>query len=255
MSSIRRREIIGTAVSITDYEELLTAIDDAVERRTPMTICCAPASTLIFARRNPQLRSALAAADVVTPDGMGVVHAARLLGEQLPGRVYGPDLMEMQCARAEKHGHRIWLHGGHDQDALSDLRENLRNRFPDLIVAGSECPAFREPTEPERAATIKQINDSGADIVWVGLGSPKQELWMHEMREELSAPVLCGVGAAFDFHAGRVEQAPRFIRDNGFEWAYRLAREPLRLGRRYLGTLPHFVVLVVAQAIKERLSR
>lgn len=252
---IARRSIIGTAVSMTDYGELLDAIDASVEHRERMTICCAPASTLVFARRDARLRSALAAADVVTPDGMGVVHAARLLGTRLPGRVYGPDLMLMQCERAARHGHRIWLHGGHDIDSLLELRDRLTKRFPELTVAGLECPPFRPPTRAERDATIERINSSGADVVWVGLGSPKQELWMHEMRPVLDSPVLCGVGAAFDFHAGRVMQAPRVLRDHGLEWMHRLVREPLRLGRRYLGTLPHFAVLVLAQVLRERRDR
>lgn len=255
MRPLARREIIGTSVSMTEYAELLDAIDAVIIGRERITICCAPASTLIFARRDPALRAALSAADVVTPDGIGVVHAARLLGERIEDRVYGPDLMLMQCERAARNGHRVWLYGGHDEAALGELRARLAERFPGLEIAGWECPPFRPPTDDELRRTAERIDQARADIVWVGLGSPKQELWMHSARPLLDAPVLCGVGAAFDFHAGRVSQAPRWLRDHGLEWLFRLVREPLRLGRRYLGTLPHFAVLVLTQALKERRRR
>lgn len=240
---------------MVDYAAVLNRIDEAIANDQRIFICCAPASTLIFARRDPRLRAALAAADVVTPDGMGVVKAARLLGEQITDRVYGPDLMLEQCARAAKMGQRIWLHGGVDDAALKALRSELAQRFAGLSIVGGESPPHRPPTSEERTQTIESINASQADIVWVGLGSPKQELWMHELREALEAPVLCGVGAAFDFHIGRVEQAPRWLRDHGLEWLYRMCREPLRMGRRYLGTLPHFTVLALAQTLRERSGR
>lgn len=255
MSAPARREIIGTPVSILDYAALLDLIDEAVAGGRRIVVCFTPASTLVMARRDPALRDALAAADVVAPDGMGVVKAARLLGEDIHERVYGPDLMLLQCERAVEHGHRVWLQGGVDDDALAELRAELERRFPGLRIAGGESPPHREPTAAERAATIARINESGADVVWVGLGSPKQELWMHELRDSLDAAALCGVGAAFDFHIGRVAQAPRWLRDRGFEWLYRLLREPLRLGRRYLGTLPHFALLVLMQALRERRGR
>lgn len=255
MNAPARREIIGTPVSMLDYARLLDMIDGAVAARTSLTVCFAPASTLVMARRDAELAAALAAADVVAPDGMGVVKAARLLGENINSRVYGPDLMLMQCERAAASGQRIWLQGGSDDDALAALRAALAQRFPGLLIAGGESPPHRPPTAAELDATVAAINASGAEIVWVGLGSPKQELWMHRLRGRLDAPVLCGVGAAFDFHAGRVGQAPRWMRDHGFEWLYRLSREPLRLGRRYLGTLPHFALLVVLQALRERRDR
>lgn len=255
MNAPARREIIGTAVSMLDYAALLDLIDEAVAARTPLTVCFAPASSLVMARRDPRLAEAFATADVVAPDGMGVVKAARLLGEDIDQRVYGPDLMLLQCERAAAAGQKIWLQGGDDDAALIELQAELERRFPGLSVAGGESPPHRPPSEAELTATVAAINASGAQIVWVGLGSPKQELWMHDLRERIEAPVLCGVGAAFDFHIGRVAQAPRWMRDHGFEWLYRLLREPLRLGRRYLGTLPHFALLVLAQALRERRGR
>lgn len=249
MNAIKRRKIIGTEVAITDYAEVLDRIDAAVSGRESIYICCAPASSLVNARRDPALRSAFDAAEIVTPDGMGVVHAARLLGEQLDDRVYGPDLMLAQLARAEQKGQRTYLYGGFDDSALEQLIASLSARFPDLQIVGHESPPHRPPTSDETAATLARIDEAAADVVWVGLGSPKQEVWMHDVRAQLNAPVLCGVGAAFDFHAGRVDQAPKWMQSNGLEWLHRLGREPVRLGRRYLATLPAFVLLVLKQRL------
>ncbi|MFY9488621.1 MAG: WecB/TagA/CpsF family glycosyltransferase [Solirubrobacterales bacterium] len=253
--SIRRRDVIGTAVSITDYAEVLDAIDQAIAADEKIFICCTPASSLIFARRDPRLRAALAEAAIVTPDGMGVVYAARLLGEQITDRVYGPDLMLAQCERAANAGQRIWLYGGFDDRSLAQLRSNLTTRFVGLEIVGSLSPPHREPTDAETDALVQRINADSPDVVWVGLGSPKQELSMHTLRDRLDASVLCGVGAAFDFHASRVSQAPGWMQRRGLEWLFRILRDPLRLGRRYLATLPHFAVLVAGQALRERARR
>lgn len=252
---MRSREVIGSPVSITDYEEVLATIDQAIEHESRIYICCAPASSLVFARDDAQLSAALAAAAVVTPDGMGVVHATRLLGEELSGRVYGPDLMAAHCQRAAADGTPVFLYGGHDAATLGALEQALARRFPGLRIAGGISPPHRELTAEESADVNAQINSSGAQVVWVGLGSPKQELWMRQARSSLDAPVLIGVGAAFDFFGGRVAQAPSWMRRSGLEWLYRTSQDPLRLGRRYLFTLPRFAVLVVAQAIRERRQR
>lgn len=248
----RRRDIVGTAVSITDYDEVLNAIDDAVAGDEKITICCTPASSLMFARRDPQLAEAYAAADIVTPDGMGVVYAARLLGEEIGDRVYGPDLMEAQLERAAASGAATFLLGGHDQQALDELTATLKARHPTLAIAGGFSPPHREPTAEEDQSLIRQINASGAKIVWIGLGSPKQELWMHRARPRLEAATICGVGAAFDFIIGRIDQAPSWMQRAGLEWLYRIVKDPVRLGRRYLTTLPAFALRVAIQVTRER---
>lgn len=246
----RRRDIVGTRVSITDYDETLAAIDRAVASGERIYVCCAPASSLIQARRDAKLAEALEQAAIVTPDGMGVVHAARLLGEQVKDRVYGPDLMLMQLARAADSGTPTFFYGGHDDDALENLLAEYRERFPGLEIAGAWSPPHRplSPAEAEEAAA--KIDESGARIVWVGIGSPKQELWMQENRPRLAAPVLVGVGAAFDFHGGRVKQAPTWMQRSGLEWFYRVLSDPIRLGRRYLTTLPQFAALVLRQRLR-----
>lgn len=246
---MRRREIIGTDVAITDYAEVLGAFDAAIEQRRKIFVCCAPASSLVFARRNPELRRAYENAEIVTPDGKGVVLAARLLGEQIEDRVYGPDLMQMQLERAAARGQSVWLYGGFDEAALAMLESTLRERHPDLKIAGSWSPPHRELTGAKTDDLVEMINADAPDIVWVGLGSPKQEIWMNELRGRLDAPVLCGVGAAFDFAIGRVDQAPRWMQKAGLEWLFRLLKDPKRLFGRYLTTLPVFVLLVLGQRL------
>lgn len=160
--------------------------------------------------------------------------------------------MELHCARAAEAGTPIFLYGGHDAAALEQLGSALAERFPGLTIAGACSPPHRELTSDERGGVATQINQSGAALVWVGIGSPKQELWMQAMREQVDAPVLVGVGAAFDFISGRVGQAPRWMQRASLEWLYRVFQDPARLGRRYLVTLPRFVWLVLAQRWRER---
>lgn len=249
---MRQREIIGTDVSITDHDEVADAIDAAVAADERIYVCCAPASSLVFARDDSRLAAAFDDAAVITPDGMGVVLAARLLGEKIRGRVYGPDLMQQQLGRAAQTGTSVFLYGGHDQQTLDNLVAALSTQHPDLRIAGSWLPPHRELTDAEKAEVADRINLSGAQIVWVGIGSPKQELWMHELRPRLTAPVLVGVGAAFDFFSGRVSQAPRWMRRAGLEWVHRIFRDPGRMIVRYLVTLPRFAALVLAQAVRAR---
>lgn len=246
---MRTRAIIGTEVSITDYDEVLGAIERAIAQNERSYICCAPASSLVFARDDAALAGALAGADIVTPDGMGVVHAARLLGESIDDRVYGPDLMALTLEQSDA---AHFLYGGFDDHALSELRAALGARFPAATIAGAHSPPHRTPTAAETAAVAAEINASGAKIVWVGIGSPKQELWMQQLRGQLEAPVLIGVGAAFDFFAGRVGQAPRWMQRASLEWLYRIGQDPVRLGKRYLLTLPRFAALVLKQRLRER---
>lgn len=257
-STIQTRNIIGTAVSITDYDAVLDAIEAAIASNSKIYICATPASSLVFARDDAAMASALADATIVTPDGMGVVLAARLLGESIRSRVYGPDLMQMQMRRAADRPLRTatFLYGGHDRESLDMFQAVLTATHSSGIdLVGSYLPPHRELTADETAEVISQINASGAKIVWVGIGSPKQEVWMQRMRDALDAPVLVGVGAAFDFLSGRVSQAPRWMQRVGLEWLYRILQDPRRLGKRYALTLPRFVCLVVTQAVRERLVR
>jgi N-acetylglucosaminyldiphosphoundecaprenol N-acetyl-beta-D-mannosaminyltransferase len=184
-------------------------------------------------RRSADVLRSVNCADLVTPDGMPVVWLGRLLGHRNVRRVYGPDLMRKVCEISALKGFRNYFYGS-TQDTLNRLKARLSEAYPGLVVSGLHAPPFRKASEEEDRSMMEEINNSNPDIVWVGLGSPKQDLWMHEHRERLNAPVMIGVGAAFDFLAGTKPQAPAWMRKSGLEWLFRLIHEPKRLWRRYL---------------------
>ena len=177
------------------------------------------------------------------------------LGHDIEARVYGPELMERACARAAGSGQRFYLYGGRDEQALAQLTANLLDRHPDLQLAGGLSPPFRELTDAELDDVAARINAARPDVVWVGIGVPKQEKWMAAMRERLDAPVLIGVGAAFDFHAGLVPQAPAWMQRRGLEWLFRLLQEPRRLWKRYARHNPRFVAGFARQWASHRRGR
>jgi N-acetylglucosaminyldiphosphoundecaprenol N-acetyl-beta-D-mannosaminyltransferase len=242
-------EILGIPVAITDYERALDWIDDTVAAGEQGYVCVSNVHAVMAAAEDAELRDALRGSSFNVPDGMPLVWALKLSGHSLPDRVYGPELMARSCARAARGGQRVYLYGGRNQGALVQLTLNLRRRFPGIRIVGGYSPPHRSLTVEERQGVVAEINHVRPDVVWVGIGVPKQEKWMAEMRPQLDAPVLVGVGAAFDFHAGLVPQAPAFLQDAGLEWAYRLVQEPRRLWRRYLRYNPRFVVALVRQLV------
>ena len=165
----------------------------------------------MVSRHDPEMRSALAGSSLTVPDGRPLVWALNALGESLPDRVYGPELMSRYCARCAERGHRVWLCGGHDSDALAQLAARAQQRYPGIVIAGAESPPHRPHTAAEDEQLAGRINADGPDVVFVGLGAPRQEKWMARMRPKLEAPVLMGVGAAFDFLAGTKRQAPAWM--------------------------------------------
>ena len=195
---------------------------------------------LMESQHSESFKKVLDAADLCVPDGMPVIWVGRLRGHQMERRVYGPDLFLSFCRETEGKGYRHFFYGG-AAGIPEALAEKLREQFPKLEVAGTYSPPFRAITQEEDAEIVEMINGANADVLWVGLGCPKQEIWMNEHRERLRVPVLVGVGQAFDIHAGRLRQAPRWMRENGLEWLFRLAAEPRRLWRRYLVYNSEFV--------------
>ena len=234
--------VLGIPLSVTNYEETLDWIDAMVAARGRGYVCVSAVHTVVDARDDPELRAAVLGADLVVPDGQPLVWALNALGHDLGSRVYGPDLMWKACARAAAAGTRFFLYGGRDPAALGQLVDSLKAAHPGLTIAGTHCPPFRPLTPAEEEAVASEIDASGADVVWVGIGVPKQEKWMARMRPRLAAPVLVGVGAAFDFHAGLIPQAPAWMQSRGLEWLFRVSREPRRLWRRYARTNPRFVL-------------
>jgi N-acetylglucosaminyldiphosphoundecaprenol N-acetyl-beta-D-mannosaminyltransferase len=250
---MRSAPLLGVPLALTDYERTLDWIDAAVRGGHRGYVCVAAVHTVMACQDDPQLRAAVLGADFTVPDGQPLVWALRALGHPLRDRVYGPDLLDRACARAARSGQRFYLYGGRNQGALAQLARTLRLRHPGLRIVGGHAPPFRPLTDAEEEAVAEDIRRCAADVVWVGIGVPKQEKWMARMRPRLAAPVLVGVGAAFDFHAGIIPQAPAALQRLGLEWAFRLAHEPRRLWRRYARYNPRFVAGVGRQYARHRL--
>jgi N-acetylglucosaminyldiphosphoundecaprenol N-acetyl-beta-D-mannosaminyltransferase len=218
-------------------------------------VTAAAVNLVMSAQEDPETRVAVLGATLAVPDGQPLVWALRALGHSGATRVYGPDLMVGFCARAAQTGIPIYLYGGRTPQALELLEGRLSERFAGLQIVGGYSPPFRPLTREEQERVAAEIDSSGAAVVWVGTGQPKQEKWMHQMRPRLSAPLLVGVGAAFDFHAGLVPQAPRWMQRSGLEWVYRLGREPGRLWRRYARYNPRFLAGFLRQYLRHRRDR
>jgi N-acetylglucosaminyldiphosphoundecaprenol N-acetyl-beta-D-mannosaminyltransferase len=240
-------DVLEVPLALTDYDGTLAWMDTMIEQRSQGYVCVCNVHTVMASDEDAELRAALLASSLNVPDGQPLVWAINSLGNSLPGRVYGPELMARACAHSAKRGHRLYLYGGRNQGALVQLALNIRQRYPGVKIVGGYSPPHRPLTAEEEDAVVDEINRSRPDVVWVGIGVPKQEKWMARMRPRLEPPLLVGVGAAFDFHAGLVPQAPNWLQDAGLEWAYRLAHEPRRLWRRYLRYNPRFVTSFLRQ--------
>jgi N-acetylglucosaminyldiphosphoundecaprenol N-acetyl-beta-D-mannosaminyltransferase len=201
------------------------------------------------AQHERAFKEVLNAADAVVPDGMPLVWLGRLRGLSLRRRVYGPELMMSFCEQTVKEGYRHFFYGG-APGVPEKLAGTLQGKLAGLQVAGTYSPPYRAVTQEEDEQIVATINATAPDIVWVGLGTPKQEIWMHEHRERLRASVLVGVGAAFDIHAGTKSQAPVWMQEHGLEWLFRLAQEPGRLWRRYLVYGSEFIFRVCLEFIR-----
>jgi N-acetylglucosaminyldiphosphoundecaprenol N-acetyl-beta-D-mannosaminyltransferase len=247
---VAARRILGMRVDATSYVHAGREILHWASKGESRYVCVATVNNVMEAFDDPAYGAIMEAADLVTPDGMPLVWGLRLLGVDGATRVYGPDLTPVVCQLAAEQGVPVGFYGG-AQDVLDELTATLRQQFPELIVAYSASPPFRPLTPDEERRTVEQLDRSGARILFVGLGTPKQERWMAAHRDRVHA-VMLGVGAAFDFLAGRKRQAPRVVQRLGLEWLYRLVHEPRRLWRRYLYRNPRFVVLFAAQLVRGR---
>jgi N-acetylglucosaminyldiphosphoundecaprenol N-acetyl-beta-D-mannosaminyltransferase len=251
-----KQSILGVGVSATSYEQLTDICGEWVRQHRAggangraRYVTVTDAHGIVKGFFNKPFREVLNNSDLTTPDGMPVVWAMRSFGVAGQTRVYGPDLMLSLCRRAATEGHRVFLYGARPE-TLETLSARLINMFPGLTICGTLSPPFRALTPEEDETHVRQILDSRADIVFVGLGTPKQEKWMLAHRDRLPGLVLFSVGAAFDFHAGRVEQAPMWMQRNGLEWFFRLTREPGRLWKRYLMVTTLFPPLWAMQKLR-----
>lgn len=217
-------------------------------------VCACDVHSLMRAQDDVGHMAALCDADMITPDGQPIVLTSRLRGIAEMSRVCGPDLLPAVCAHSVEAGWTHYFYGG--APGVADaLAARMARNYPGLNIAGTECPPFRPLSVEERAATVERIRRSGANIVWIGLGCPKQEQWMREHRALLPGVVTVGIGAAFDFHTDRIQRAPRWMCDHGLEWLHRLASEPRRLWRRYLVLAPRFVAYSLAETLQLRWHR
>ncbi|OWV81650.1 glycosyl transferase [Rhizobium sp. N122] len=240
--------VLGVRVSAVNLKSATGFIQKAIEDGRKGYVCVRDAHGIVRCQDDPELRSIHNQAFLVTPDGMPLVWALRHAGHAESDRVYGPDLMLSVFDAGTADGLRHFLYGA-TAETLEQLQARLLAKFPQARIVGSYAPPFRKLSTREEADIADRLNRSGADVVWVGLSSPKQELWMARMRDRLDASMLIGVGAAFDFHAGLKRQAPRFIQRSGFEWAFRLLCEPRRLWRRYAVVVPAFISLTAFQRL------
>lgn len=251
-----KQRVVAVGISKTSYTEVVDLCRFWAEERREQPIqraryiCVTSVHGVIMAQDDDQVARYLNEADIATPDGMPVVWALRSFGESRQQRVYGPTLMLEVCRSAELHGHRIFLYGGRP-DTLSLLTGKLLDKFPRLRIAGSYSPPFRALTDEEDREVCRRIGEADADIVFVGISTPKQEKWMYEHRNCFPGVTMIGVGAAFDFHAGRIRQAPLWMQRNGLEWLFRLSSEPGRLWRRYVLITPRFLPLWARQRLLE----
>lgn len=248
METPPRVNVLGVGISAINMEQALALIDDWIARRDPHYICVSTVHGVMECQRDEAVRRTLNSSGLTTPDGMPLVWISRLRGFRHVRRVYGPDLMLAVCERSVVKGYRHYLYGGRPGVAEA-LKARLEQRFQGVQIVGLECPPF-EPLTPEQdRETVERINAANPDIVWVGMSTPKQDLWAAEHVGRLNAPVIIAVGAAFDFVSGRKRQAPRWMRQSGLEWLFRLAQEPRRLWRRYLIYNPLFLWLLLGQCL------
>lgn len=251
MPDYGKQNILGVGINAVDYDSALKLIFAAAQEKRPLAVSALAVHGVMTGALDAVHRHRLNSLDLVVPDGQPVRWAMKWLhGVGLPDRVYGPTLTLKVCERAAQENLKIYLYGSR-QEILDNLETNLREKFPNLQTAGSQPSRFRQLTAEEQSETAAEIRASGADLVLVGLGCPRQETWVFENRELLSMPLLA-VGAAFDFHAGTLPQAPAWMQKRGLEWFYRLVQEPTRLWRRYVFLNPLYLLMLGLQMTKLR---
>ena len=248
-----RRKVLGQHLDAVTYQEVVDSVMFWAKRGESRYVCVTNVHVVMEGWDHPAYRSIVNDADLVTADGVPLVWCLRAMGIKYASRVYGPDLTWLVCERAAQEGLSIALYGG-TEDSLLEFMEVLHQRYPKIDIACAISPPFREINVAEDRSYRDAIIASGADLLFVGIGCPKQELWMHSHVGELKIPML-GVGAAFDFHSGRVRQAPAWMQRMGMEWFFRLLMEPRRLWRRYAWHNPRFVVLFTLQYLKFKFWR
>jgi len=243
---LQRVNVLGVGVSVLTLPLATHLVLEAVRQKRRGYICVTGVHGVIEAQSDPVFRRILNHAFLCTPDGVPLVWMGKIHGHKPMGRVYGPDLMLAICAASPQLGLRHFLYGG-AYGVVHELKQKLELRFPGLQIVGAYEPPFRPLTTEEEKTVCAAVKTAQPDIFWVGLSTPKQERFMAQSLDRLDTTLMIGVGAAFDFHAGRVRQAPLWMQRNGLEWIYRIYREPRRLWRRYFKNNPWFLWKVAGQ--------
>jgi N-acetylglucosaminyldiphosphoundecaprenol N-acetyl-beta-D-mannosaminyltransferase len=248
---IPRFPLLGTLISATDYEEASDAIVSAARKGRALRVSCLDVHGLARSAKNPDFQAIVNGFDLVTPDGhslrwgLNTIHQSRL-----KDRVAGPDLTLHVCRKCEENGIPVFAYGSHEH-VVRAFADSLRRRFPNLLIAGTRPSRFRPATIEEDEGDIRAIVESGARVVFVGLGCPLQELWIHEHADRLRMPCMA-IGAAFDFHSGNKPRAPVWMQNSGLEWLFRLASEPRRLIRRTCPAMAYVAFALPSQYLRER---
>lgn len=239
MSTIKTCRILGVNIAVTNMAQTVQYIENNLEKLRGKYICVSNVHTTVMAHDNPAYRNVQNSAAIALPDGKPLSVVSRKRGYTEAERVTGPDLMGELFARENGLKHFFY---GDKEETLQILQQKLKEKYPDIQIAGMISPPFRSLSQEEEKAYIQQINDSGADIVWIGLGAPKQENWMYEHQRMLHG-VMIGVGAGFSYHAGLIKRAPKWMQKMSLEWFYRLMQDPVRLFKRYFTTNLKFMLL------------
>ena len=244
-----RAQVLGVPISALTMDQALSMIEGWVKRRERHYVCTVDVHALIESHSAPDVREIYRSAGITAPDGMPLVWLLHRNGYRNADRICGPDLMPALFRRSEERGYRHYLYGSSEQ-TLARLIQMLNDRYPGAAIAGAYSPPFRPLTAAENEEIEAAINAVEPDIVWVGLGAPKQDRWMAAHRGGVNAPVMIGVGGAFEMISETVRRAPRFVRKTGFEWTFRLMQEPRRLAPRYLESNSKFVMMLLKEKLR-----
>jgi len=245
-------EILGVRFAALQIPDVIQKIEDWIlHGRCAHYVTVSNVHSVVESQQDAHLKQTLNGSDLNVPDGMPIIWLGRRQGYNLPRRVYGPELFIEFCSETLARNYRHFFYGG-APDVVQALVDNLKERLPGFQVAGYYSPPFRPLTVDEDLRVVEMINTAAPDVLWVGLGCPKQEFWMGMHREQLAVPAIVGIGQAFDIYAGKLRQAPIWMRENGMEWLFRLLLEPRRLWRRYLVYNTRFIIWLLLEALHLR---
>jgi len=252
-SSLVSEQVLGFSIATNPFHEQINLIMQWGQQRLSRVVCVANVHMLMEARWNPAFARVLCGADMLTPDGMPLVWTLNLLRKSTHDRVAGMYILREVCKRASATGMGVYFLGT-DAPTLAKIRQRLNQEFPNLVIAGMEPLPFRPLTPEEDQQVVQAINDSQAGVVFIALGCPKQEIWMHQHKHKIQAAMV-GIGGVFPIYAGIKKHAPSWVQDSGLEWLYRLIQEPGRLWKRYFSTIPPFIYLSAKQVVTTRVNR